>query len=137
MKLYDLFEEFSELDPNERLELLVELAETLPEVSPDRSAAPVPTECRVQECQTAVDLWVDVVDGRVRLEAIVPRQSPLVRGLVAVLVEGVSGASPDEVVTMPDDMLGPLGLSELLGMVRQRGSRGLVAAIKHRTLAAS
>lgn len=136
MKLVDLFDEFQGMDPLERLEVLVEMAETLPALSPDRSADPAPSDCRVIECQTPVDLWVDVEGDVVRLEAHVSRQSPLVRGLVALLIEGISGATLAEVLSVPADVLTPLGLNELLGMVRQRGARGLVAAIKTRAVAA-
>ena len=136
MKLEPLFAEFDGLDARDRLELLIEFSDTLPALSPQRAANPVPGECRVQECQTPVDLWVDVSDGRVRLEALVPRQSPTNRGLVALLVEGLNGARVDDVLEMPDDILEPLGLAETLGMTRQHGTRGLVAAIKRRTRAA-
>ncbi|GIS61416.1 MAG: hypothetical protein CM1200mP2_36410 [Planctomycetaceae bacterium] len=85
---------------------------------------------------TAVDLWVDVDDGLVTIEALVPRQSPTIRGLVALLIEGINGSPVTEVLAMPDDFLEPRGLGETLGMTRQRGARGLVAAIKGRTRAA-
>ena len=136
MKLEPLFAEFEGLEARERLELLIEFSDTLPALSPQRAAIPAPSECRVQECQTAVDLWVDVSDGTVMLEALVPRQSPTIRGLVALLVEGINGARVDDVLEMPDNILEPLGLAETLGMTRQHGTRGLVAAIKRRTLAA-
>jgi cysteine desulfuration protein SufE len=136
VKLEPLFAEFDGLEPRDRLELLIEFSDSLPDLSDPRSGAPAPRECRVLECQTAVDLWVDVIEGRVWIEAAVPRQSPTIRGLVALLVEGINGSRVDEVLQMPDDVLGPLGLSETLGMTRQRGTRGLVAAIKRRTLAA-
>ena len=136
MKLEPLFAEFEGLEARERLELLIEFSDTLPALSPQRAAIPAPSECRVQECQTAVDLWVDVSDGTVMLEALVPRQSPTIRGLVALLIEGINGARVDDVLKMPDNILEPLGLAETLGMTRQLGTRGLVAAIKRRTLAA-
>jgi len=136
VKLEPLFAEFEGLEARERLELLIEFSETLPALSPQRAAIPAPSECRVQECQTAVDLWVDVSDGTVMLEALVPRQSPTIRGLVALLIEGINGARVDDVLKMPDNILEPLGLAETLGMTRQHGTRGLVAAIKRRTLAA-
>jgi len=136
VKLEPLFAEFDGLEPRERLELLIEFSDTLPDLSAQRAASPVPSECRVKECQTAVDLWVDVVDGHVRLEALVPRQSPTIRGLVALLIEGINGAGVDDVLQMPDDVLVPLGLADTLGMTRQRGTRGLVTAIKRRTRAA-
>jgi cysteine desulfuration protein SufE len=130
LKLVELIAEFDDLAAEEKLELLVEFSETLPEISPERKSDPNRERCRVQECQTAVHLWVELVDGRVRLEADVPRQSPVVRGLVAVMVAGLEGSSPADFSQLPDDLLGELGLQETLGMTRQRGVRAVVARIK-------
>jgi len=130
MKLYEFFDEWQDLDVDERVQMLVELADELPPLSESRRTAPLPAECRVQECQTPVHLWVDVIEDRVHLEADVPRQSPTVRGLVTLVLQGVEGASPAQVLSIPDDLLTPLGLREALGLTRQHGVRGLVARIK-------
>ena len=130
MKLPELLADFAGADPEESLEMLMEFAERLPPVSANREISPFPTDCRIQECQTPVFLWIDVIDGKIRLEAIVPEKSPTVRGFVALLVEGLTGATPLEVSQIPDDFLTPLGLAETLGMTRQRGFRGIVAKIK-------
>jgi cysteine desulfuration protein SufE len=49
---------------------------------------------------------------------------------VALMVQGLDGASPAEVAAIPDDMVGHLGLQRVLGMTRQQGFRGVVARIK-------
>ncbi|HTI50993.1 MAG TPA: SufE family protein [Planctomycetaceae bacterium] len=130
MKLEELLADFDGADPEEALEMLIELSETLPPVSATRAATPRSGECRIQECQTPVDLWTDLISGQVFLEAVVPEKSPTVRGFVALLVTGLKGATPEEVLAMPDDFLPRLGLAETLGMTRQRGFHGIVARIK-------
>ena len=130
MKLTEILADFAGADPEESLEMLLDLADTLPPLSAVRAAAGEPSECRVQECQTPVFLWVDVHDGKVRLEAAVPEKSPTVRGFVSLLVDGLSGASPAEVAMLPDDFLPLLGLETTLGMTRQRGFRGIISRIK-------
>lgn len=130
MKLADYIAELAELDDADKLEYLVELADELPPLSPERQAAPWPPACRVPECQTAVHLWVDVVGGRVHLEADVPRNAPTVRGLVAVVVRGFEGATVSEVLSTPEDLLSVLGLGRALGMQRQQGMRGVMTRIK-------
>lgn len=130
MRLAELMGEFEGLDPTERLELLVELGDELPPVRESRGPAPFPPECRVQECQTAVHLWVEVQAGQVALEADVPRQSPTVRGLVTLLVLGLQGASPAEVLAVPEDLIGQLGLADALGMTRRQGVQGMIRRIK-------
>lgn len=133
MKLEELLAEFSGTDPEEALETLIDFSETLPPLSQTRSSVALPADCRIQECQTPVYLWVDVVADKVRLEASVPEKSPTVRGFVALLVEGLSGASPAEVAEVSDDLLPRLGLSETLGMIRRQGFRGILQRIKRET----
>ena len=130
MKLDELVEELKELAPEEKLEWLVEFADELPKLSPERAKAPFPESCRVQECQTPVYLWVEVVDGKIRLEADVPARSPTVRGLVALLVVGLDGAPVAAALELPDDMVSAWGLTAALGMTRQQGLRGMIARLK-------
>ena len=130
MPLTELIADFAGLDDEEKLELLVEMSDELPVPSAGRSAGPQAESCRVQECQTSVFLWVDVVDGRIHLEADVPKKSPTVRGLVTLVVQGLDGATVEEVAALPDDLVGHIGLQRALGMQRQQGFRGVVARIK-------
>ncbi len=130
MKLDELIAEFTDLEPDEKLEWLVEFADQLPALSPGRAGVPFPETCLVRECQTPVYLWVDVSAGRVRLEADVPRKSPTVRGLVALLVVGLDGETVSSVKNLPDDLVTVLGLCGVLGMTRQQGFRGVVARLK-------
>lgn len=130
MKLDELLAEFDDADPEDALEMLIDYSDELPAVSSGRQSNSPPPECRIQECQTPVYLWVDLTDGRARLEAVVPEKSPTVRGFVALLVNGLSGATPDEIFGLPDDLLSRLGLMETLGMTRQRGFRGIMTRIK-------
>ena len=108
----------------------IEIGETLPPLSTERASVPFPTACRVQECQTPVHLWVEFRDGRVFIEADVPKKSPTVRGLVALLVHSFQGQPPEVVLSTPDDVLSALHLSAALGMTRQQGARGVMARIK-------
>jgi cysteine desulfuration protein SufE len=130
MKLDEYLAEFEGLDPEERLEMLIDFSEHLPPLGPAQAVLCDAGECRVQECQTPVFLWVGVVDQRVQLAASVPEKSPTVRGFVAMLVTGLSGATPADVAALPDDIPARLGLQETLGMTRHRGFRGIIVRIK-------
>lgn len=130
MQLDQLIAEIEELEPDERLEWIVEFADELPELPPEKRSIPFPDSCRVQECQTPVHLWVTSVDNRIHLEADVPRKSPTVRGLVALVVRGLEGATVEEGLSLPDDMVAKLGLESVLGMTRQQGFRGVISRIK-------
>ncbi len=130
MKLNELIEELDELEPEEKLEWLVEFADHLPELSAARLSRPFPESCLVRECQTPVHLWVEAVGGRVHIEADVPRKSPTVRGLVALLVVGLDGESVSAALELPDDLVAHWKLSDVLGMTRQQGFRGVVTRLK-------
>lgn len=130
LKLYELAQEFGELDPEDRLELLIDFARSLPDPTGKHGPLAGNELCRVQECQTPVYLWVGLEDGKTVVEADVPEKSPTVRGLVSVIVEGISGGEPADVLDLPDNILPLLGLQEALGMTRQQGVRGVIARIK-------
>ncbi|MDA0835328.1 MAG: SufE family protein [Planctomycetota bacterium] len=125
----ELIDEFNGLDAEEKLETLIEFSDSLPVLSDEESVVLRQPFCRVQECQTAVFLRVSLEEGRIHLQADVPRDSPIVRGLVALIVEGVEGSRPEEISSMPIDLLDRLGLTDTLGMVRQRGTRGVLQFI--------
>jgi cysteine desulfuration protein SufE len=130
LKLYELREEFEGLDDHERLQVLLDFAETLPEPNDSDGALLGNEACRVQECQTPVYLRVRLRDGKTHLEADVPRNSPTVRGLVSLIVEGLEDADPQEVFELPDDLLPLFGLENALGMTRQQGVQGVIKRIK-------
>ena len=120
--------EFTDLEPRERLELLLEFAEGLPPL-PDRYQAERDAgEHRVPECQTPVYLWVETADGRVQVHAEVAPEAPTVQGFVGILVDVFTGCTPADVMAAPGDVIKRLGLAEALGMVRMRG----LSAILHR-----
>ena len=45
---------------------------------------------------------------------------------VAILVEGLNGATVDEVLTVRSDLIERIGLPEILGMLRVRGLSGIL-----------
>jgi cysteine desulfuration protein SufE len=122
--------EFTELEPRERLELLLEFADGLPPVPAEYQADREKSVRRVHECQTPVYLWVRVNDGRVEIHAQVPEETPTVRGFLGILVRAFSGALPEEVLGVKPHLLARLGLVEALGMVRMRGLSAIVDRIK-------
>ena len=137
LKLYKLREEFEGLDDEERLQVLMDFAETLPAASDGPLFGN--ESCRVQECQTPVYLKVTLRDGKTHLDADVPRKSPTVRGIVSLIVEGLEDALPQDVFGLPDDLLPLFGLQNALGMTRQQGVRGMMSRIKqdlHKAIAA-
>ncbi len=126
-RLDALSREFLELEPRERLELLLEFSEKLAPLPEHLRAERDAGMNRVHECQTPVFLWADVEDGKVRIFADVAPEAPTVKGFVSVLVDLFSGAAPDEVLAVDANLVQRFGLVEALGMVRMRG----LSAIAH------
>ena len=121
--------ELSEADRQERIELLIDFAKNLPPL-PDRLERLKDAEHRVEECQSPVFLFVETVGGRVRLFADAPIEAPTVRGFVAILVEGLSGSTAEEILAVPSDLIEQIGLLEILGMLRVRGLSGVLGRLK-------
>ena len=113
--------EFAELEPRERLELLLEYAENLPPLPEKYETERLAGSHRVQECQTPTFLWVELAGNRVQVHAWVAPEAPTVKGFVGIARELFSGLSPQEVNEVDTNLVHRLGLSEALGMMRMRG----------------
>ncbi|HZZ27011.1 MAG TPA: SufE family protein [Pirellulales bacterium] len=127
VKLDDIVAEFADLEPRERLELLLEFAENLPPLPTKYEAERNEGLHRIAECQTPTFIWVELIEGRVQVHAYVAPEAPTVKGFVGILVDAFSGSTPEAVLSTPEDLLKRLGLLESLGMVRMRG----LAAVQH------
>jgi cysteine desulfuration protein SufE len=124
-KLDQIVGDFADLEPRERLELLLEFAEGLPPLPSRYQAEKDRGEHRVHECQTPVFLWVEVNDGVVQVYGDVAPEAPTVKGFVGILADAFSGASPEEVLSVQPDLLQRLGLVQALGMMRMRGLQAI------------
>lgn len=129
-RIDEMAEEFNELEPRERLELLLEYADGLPDLPPRYEALRAAGQNRVPECQTPVFLFVELQDGQVQLFAGVPPEAPTVKGFLGILVEAFSDALPEEVLAARPDLLNRFGLTEALGMVRMRGLSAIIHRIR-------
>jgi cysteine desulfuration protein SufE len=124
--------EFAELEPRERLELLLDFAEKLPPL-PERLAAERDAGAgRVHECQTPVFLWTEVENGQVRVYADVAPEAPTVKGFVSLLADIFSGATPAEVAAFEPNLVHRFGLADALGMVRMRGLSAIARRIRQK-----
>lgn len=129
-RLDELVGEFADLDAREKLELLVDFANGLPPLTTDYQARKAIEDRRVHECQTPVFLWMESQDGSARLIAEVAPEAPTVKGFVALLAEAINGRPTADVATISDDVLDRMGLADVLGILRTRGLRAIVARVK-------
>ncbi|PWC04027.1 SufE family protein [Agromyces badenianii] len=128
-RLTETRDDFLALGVRDRLQLLLEFSNELPEL-PTRYADHPDLFERVEECQSPVFIFVEVDEGRVHLYATAPAESPTTRGFASILVQGLHGLTADEVLEVPADYPQSLGLAEAVSPLRVRGMTGMLARIK-------
>jgi cysteine desulfuration protein SufE len=127
--LQEIVEEFREAPARDRIEYLIDFAMEMPDL-PDRLADQRAQMEQVHECQTEVFLYTELDDGHVHFYIDVPQESPTVRGYAAILVEGLNGAQPEDVLATPNDIYLLLGLHEAISPQRLRGLHALMGYMK-------
>ncbi|MCW4384305.1 SufE family protein [Salinibacterium sp. SYSU T00001] len=127
--LADIREEFLSVGEKERLTLLLEFAEELPDL-PERYADHPDLLERVEECQAPVFLFTEIIDGIVHLHVTAPKEAPTTRGFASILVQGLEGLTPAEVLNVPDDYPQTIGLARAISPLRLRGMSALLARVK-------
>lgn len=129
-QLAEIREDFLALEQRDRLQLLLEFSNDLPEL-PERYRDHPDLFERVVECQSPVYIFVEVDPGHfVHLYATAPRESPTTRGFASILAQGLDGLSVDEVLAVPDDYPQSIGLTEAVSPLRIRGMSALLARAK-------
>lgn len=125
----ELVRDFNEVSSPERLQLLLELSDELPEL-PERYAGRLDQMEQVHECQSPLFLAVEVADDVVHVYFDAPRESPTTRGFAGILHEGLDGLSAAQVLAVPDDAPYRFGLAEAVSPLRLRGMVAMLSRIK-------
>ena len=129
-QLAEIRDDFLGLEQRDRLQLLLEFSNELPELPEHYRDHPDLLE-RVEECQSPVFIFVDVDDSNVvHLYATAPKEAPTTRGFASILVQGLAGLTVDEVLAIPDDYPQTIGLTEAVSPLRIRGMTGLLGRAK-------
>jgi cysteine desulfuration protein SufE len=120
---------FAAMDRETKMQALVSWAKKL-EPLPERLAALDRAQFTVPECQTRVDVFPEVHDGKLHFYADVNvRQSPTIAAFLAIVFSAVNEEPPATTLAIPDDfvqrMMQGLGLS-----ARETGLNAMVARLK-------
>jgi cysteine desulfuration protein SufE len=122
--------DFLELGIKDRLQLLLEFSNELPELPEQYRDHPDLFE-RVEECQSPVFIFVEVDEANVvHLFAMAPKEAPTTRGFASILVQGLAGLTVEEVLAVPDDFPNTIGLTEAVSPLRIRGMTALLGRTK-------
>jgi cysteine desulfuration protein SufE len=128
--LANIRDDFLSLEYGDRLQLLLEFSNDLPEL-PDRYTNHPDLLERVVECQSPVFIFVEIdAHNVVHLHATAPRESPTTRGFASILAHGVEGLTPDEVLGIPNDYPQTIGLTEAVSLLRIAGMTALLGRTK-------
>ncbi|CAB4611563.1 unannotated protein [freshwater metagenome] len=125
----DLIADFQAIGVKDRLNLLLEFSENLPELPPRYADHPDLLE-RVEECQSPIFLFVEVTNGIVHLFFTAPAEAPTTRGFASILHSVIDGLNVADVLSFDDDFPSKIGLTEAVSPLRIRGMRGMLARIK-------
>ena len=132
MSASEIVEEFGLMPDSEKLQLLLEYSENLPDVPAKFGENPELME-RVEECQAPVFIAVEGAAESIELYFSAPREAPTTRGFASVLHSALNGKSAKEIIELDDDFPGQLGLESLISPLRVRGMRGMLFRIKRKT----
>lgn len=133
-RLAGVVEEFASLAPKDRLELLLEFADGLPDLPERYREHPERLE-RVPECQTPLFLVVETgppPGERVHLFFSAPRQAPTTRGFAGILHAGLDGEEAAAVLRVPPTFLERLGLEAVVSPLRMRGMNAMLHRVQSR-----
>lgn len=124
-----LIQDFNDLEIQDRLNLLLEFSDNLPDLPQRYQDHPDLLE-RVEECQSPIYLFVEVNEKKVNLFFSAPPEAPTTRGFASILHSVIDGLSVDETLDVDDDFPAKIGLADAVSPLRMRGMRGMLARIK-------
>ncbi len=129
-QLAEIRDDFLALGVRDRLQLLLEFSQELPEL-PERYRDHPDLFERVEECQSPVYIFSETdASGAVHLHATAPVEAPTTRGFASILAQGLDGLSVEDVLAVPGDYPQSLGLTEAVSPLRIRGMTAMLARIK-------
>jgi len=126
---------FRALGREEKMQALLHYSKKLEPV-PERFLTLDRAEFTVPECQTRVDLFPEVRDGKLYFYAdLNPRQSPTIAAFLAILFSAINGHPPETTLGIPSDFV--RYMMEGIGLAgREAGLNAMVTRIKRHAAAA-
>lgn len=125
----DIIDAFTEVPDSQKLELLLEYSDSLPELPKHYAEHPDLLE-RVEECQSPVYLFVEIQDGVANIFLTAPVEAPTTRGFASILQLALDKQQVDVVLDFDDTFVSELGLTSLVSPLRIRGMHGMLNRIK-------
>lgn len=125
----EIIESFSLFDTwEEKYEYIIDLGKKLPELD-DKYKLP---ENIIKGCQSTVWLVAEYNDGKIFFKA--DSDAVIVKGLVSMLIEVLSGHTPDEILKAKLDFIKEIGMMNHLAQTRSNGLLAMVKQMKNYAL---
>ncbi|HEX7458307.1 MAG TPA: SufE family protein [Ginsengibacter sp.] len=125
----EIIESFSLFDTwEEKYEYIIDLGKKLP-VLDDKYKLP---ENIIKGCQSTVWLVADYYEGKIFFKA--DSDAVIVKGLVSMLIEVLSGHTPDEILNAKLDFIREIGMMNHLAQTRSNGLLSMVKQMKNYAL---
>lgn len=118
----------SRTDPKKRYEQLLWYAKKL-EAMPEEDKVP---ENRVRGCVSQVYITADFKDGKIWYRG--DSDAQLVKGLVALLIEGLNGLPPQDILQVTPDFIAETGLEVSLTPSRANGFYNIFQTMQKKAL---
>ncbi len=129
-RLQEIVDDFSYCEGQEKLEYLLEFAESLPPL-PDWLEGKQSEMDQVHECITPVFIYAEQKDdGTLAYHFDVPPESPTVRGYAALMQQGLAGSTPAQIEAIPNEFYMQMGLQKVISGQRLNGLSAMLAHMK-------
>ena len=127
-RLQEIVDDFSYCEGQEKLEYLLEFAESLPPL-PAWLEGKQDEMAQVHECMTPVFIFAEKKkDGTLTYYFDIPPEAPTVRGYAAIMQQGLTGATPAQIQGIPNEFYLQMGLQQVITGQRLNG---LSAMLRH------
>jgi cysteine desulfuration protein SufE len=130
LRLQRIVDDFQMLQGREKLEYLLELSESLPPLPEHLAIARRAERGLVHECMTPVYVYVEAENGGLHYHFDVPPESPTVRGYAAIMQQGTTGLTSEEIAAIPDLFYLDMGLQNVLSGQRLNGLGAILNYVK-------
>ena len=129
--LNDLLDEFSFLERGERVDYLIEYADQFVNVPERVAMRPYPEERRVKRCESQAYVWAEDNDEGTQKYwfAVENPQGISAKSFCAILDDTVSGASLEEVLRIPGDVVFDIFGKEI-SMGKGEGLLGILTSVQ-------
>ncbi len=129
-KLKEIIEDFNYCEGQEKLEYLLEFAESLPPLPAWLEGKQAEMD-QVHECITPVFIYAEKQDDETFIFHFdIPPEAPTVRGYASIMQQGLNGQTAVQIQAIPNDFYLNMGLQKVITGQRLNGLSAMLAHMK-------